>query len=326
MSRKIKVAAIQLKNYAGEPGKSLEAAEKLIKQAAEQGAVLAVLPELSTCGYIPNPAAWNYAEPPDGRTVKWASSLAKKYRIHIGAGYIGCDGKDFYNSYLIMNPKGHIDSIVRKKHAETYCFEEGNFGVYADTELGRIGIGICADSHYLSYFERIKAAGVDLVILPHAWPTPSLAKKQVTEKDIGEARETLLNLPKIYARYLNLPVIFANSVGDVPPMPGILGRLMSPELFRLQGMSQIVDTGAKYASTMDSNEGFIVAEVEITEDGPCSENPPDFKGWLHPGSKFIRKHVMPFDEKRGRKFYLNSPDRLKIAQQFDYEWADQGTQ
>ena len=209
---------------------------------------------------FPNPAVWNFSEPPDGRTVKWVSSLAKRLKIHIGAGFVGCDGKNFFNSYVIMNPKGKIDSIVRQKHPQSYCFEPGNFPVYADTELGRIGIGIGMDAHHLSFYEKMKGCDIDLMIMPQAWPTPFEARKHVQEKDLPQAKENLLGLPKIYASHLNVPVVLVNFVGGIPLMPGITGQLITPKLYSLQGLSQIVEAGAGTATTMESEEGFLVAE------------------------------------------------------------------
>lgn len=73
----MKVAAIQLANRCGDPQASFAAAERLLERASRDGAAIAVLPELSTCGYIPNDEVWRYAEPLDGPTAAWAGACAR---------------------------------------------------------------------------------------------------------------------------------------------------------------------------------------------------------------------------------------------------------
>ena len=64
----MKIAAIQLNNYIGEMVQSFIGAETLIQEAVHQGAKFVALPELSTCGYIPNTDIWSFGEPREGIT------------------------------------------------------------------------------------------------------------------------------------------------------------------------------------------------------------------------------------------------------------------
>lgn len=50
----MKVSALQLHNYIGNKESSFSVSETLIQKAASEGSKLVALPELSTCGYIPN--------------------------------------------------------------------------------------------------------------------------------------------------------------------------------------------------------------------------------------------------------------------------------
>jgi len=52
--RTIKIAMVQLKNYYEDQASGYSAAASMITQAAVQGIDIAILPELSGCGYIPN--------------------------------------------------------------------------------------------------------------------------------------------------------------------------------------------------------------------------------------------------------------------------------
>src|SRR6516225_203976 len=67
----IRLAAVQARALPGQIEANLEHAARLIEQAAGQGAAMVVLPELSTCGYVPNRAIWAVAEARGGRTDRW---------------------------------------------------------------------------------------------------------------------------------------------------------------------------------------------------------------------------------------------------------------
>lgn len=313
MNRMIKIAVIQIKNYIGERSKSFAASEQLIRQAVAEGAKLVALPELSTCGYIPNETIWEYGEPKNGVTAAWACLLAKQLGIYIGVGFLECDGKDFYNSYMLIAPNGNKEGIIRKMAPESYCFKRGDNGVYIDTEIGRIGIGICADNHLLTFFNRVKAANIDLMLMPHAWAIPFKADKHIRNEDIQIAKKNVQELAEIYSRYLGVPVAFVNPVGEVPPMPGILGSLMTSENYRLQGGSQIAHADGKRNQLHSVEESFLVAEVKMGSARILDKVPLIYDGWLHPGSKFVRKLIIPIDTWRGKRFYTNSLTRIERA-------------
>ncbi len=311
MGIKLKVAAIQLKNYIGEPNNSRNESEKLIKQAAKEGAKLITLPELSACGYIPNDEIWNYGETINGPTATWACSLAKELGIYLGVGFLEIEGENFFNSYLLAGPKGIIEGVIRKINTEAYCFKSGDTGVYIDTDIGRIGIGICADNHLYTFFRRVKEANVDIMLMPHAWATPYKTNKYVKQEDIDNAITYAEQLAFTYTRHLSIPTVFINPVGEFPPMPGVLGKFMSPENFRLQGGSQIVD-GNHVFKMQTKTEGFIVAEVELGNTTSVTD-PPIYNGWLHPGSSLVRKIIIPYDVWKGRKYYKKSKERKEKA-------------
>lgn len=318
MNRTIRIAAIQLRNYMGERDKSFAASEKLIRQAKMEGAHLAALHELSSCGYIPSESIWEYGEPANGDTAEWACSLAKQLDIYIGAGFLECDGKDFYNSYMLVSPNGKVDGIIRKIYPESYCFKSGDNGVYIDTEIGRIGIGICADNHLLTFFNRVKAADVDLLLMPHAWATPFRTNKYIENEDILLAQKYVKELAYTYSNYLGIPVAFINPIGEVTPMPGIMGKFISPENYRLQGGTQIVYDGSNQKQLLSDEEGFLIEEIKVGSSRKPDKAPPVYDGWLHPGSKLVRKVIIPVDTWKGRRFYTNSRTRVGKAAKYHY--------
>ena len=64
----IRLAAVQARSLPGQIEANLERAARLVELAVGQGAALVVLPELCTCGYVPNRASLAAAEARGGRT------------------------------------------------------------------------------------------------------------------------------------------------------------------------------------------------------------------------------------------------------------------
>lgn len=79
---KIKVAAIQMNCELANVDANLARAEKLLKEAVDQGAKWVVFPELFNTGYwIPKQDVELAEDIPSGRTTKWMIEQAKKYQI-----------------------------------------------------------------------------------------------------------------------------------------------------------------------------------------------------------------------------------------------------
>jgi len=94
-------------------------------------------------------------------------------------------------------------------------------------------------------------------------------------------------------------------------MPGILGRLTPPKNFRLQGGTQIVHNGKKQYKLDSEEEGFLITEVELGNRSISNEDIKTYDGWLHPGSKFLRKIILPIDTYLGKRFYKNNISRIE---------------
>jgi len=301
---RIGLAMIQSGNYFDDQARGYAVAESLITAAATEGADMVVLPELSGCGYIPNPSVWQYAEPVDGKTARWACELSKRFEIHVGAGFVETDGSDFYNSYLISSPSGEVCGVIRKEDAESSCFKREPGELYIDTEIGRVGVGICADNHYVDRLRRMKDANVDFVIMPHANPAPIEASRRVSPKDLDTFREQPLTIAAAYSNYLRVPTVYVNAVGAFPEFDGGFGVKNFHETFQLRGGSLVVDADGTLASRMGSEVGYAVCEIQLAECVLPVVEPDVFDGkWLHPGNKLFRHLVLPYYIQKGMKRY-----------------------
>jgi N-carbamoylputrescine amidase len=76
------------------------------------------------------------------------------------------------------------------------------------TVIGRIGIGICADNRYAAQLALMHQLPADLIVMPHAWPTPAKAGGPVKPADVVGQQRRMTEMPVL--RALGVPVVFAN--------------------------------------------------------------------------------------------------------------------
>ncbi|MFP4497309.1 MAG: nitrilase-related carbon-nitrogen hydrolase [Vulcanimicrobiota bacterium] len=127
---------------------------KAIEMLEEVDFDLMVIPELFNTGYLFTKKEQLEKLGEDARTgptTKRLIGLAKRKKAHIAAGILEKENDKFYNSAVLVNENGYVDTY-RKIHLffeEKLFFEPGNkpFKVY-DIGKARIGIMICYDWIY----------------------------------------------------------------------------------------------------------------------------------------------------------------------------------
>lgn len=87
-AKTIRGAAIQMDCEPGRVEANLHHAESMIRQAADRGATLTLLPELMPSGYMATEAIWDHAETMDGRSVRWLQEMARRHTAHIGFTFL----------------------------------------------------------------------------------------------------------------------------------------------------------------------------------------------------------------------------------------------
>jgi len=310
----VKLAAVQVRSGPGRAAANWEHAAPFIERAAAQGASLVVLPELFSCGYVANRAIWDMAEAGEGGTARWLAATAARLGIYLGAGVAETDGTDFFDTFLLAGPDGQIAGRACKANAEANVFRRGGHEHLITTPIGRIGVGICADNQYTAHLDLMHQLGADLVLMPHAWPTPAKAGGPVKDADIAVQQARMTELPVLYARALGVPVVFANQVGPLARMGGLLGRLMSPKIYRLRGQSRIIDSDGSVLAELAEQEGVVVAGAVLDPGRKHYQPQPGFGGWLQPGSALARKVIIPLDTAAAGACYRLSRERRRKAQ------------
>ena len=162
-------------------------------------------------------------------------------------------------------------------------FRRGRSAHLIDTRVGRIGVGICADNQFAVMLRLMYEQQADLILMPHAWPTPARAAGLVSQADVAAQQQRMNELPVRYARALGVPVVFVNQVGPLLPIGGILGHLMDTRIWRLRGQSRIVDSDGSVLGQLGEDEGVLTADVLMDPARKHYDAQPSFGGWLQPG-------------------------------------------
>lgn len=304
----MRVGAVQIDCQAGMVQQNLHHAADLVEAAVQQGAQLVLLPELMPSGYFLTEELWNCAEPWDGPTCSWLTSLAKSTGIYLGTSFLEADGEDFYNTFALATPTGEIAGKVRKSppaSLEAYFYRAGNTQHVIETEIGSIGVGICYENLLFERLNHLVQSSTDLVLQPSA----AGRLKPFKPGDIALFDRMVERMAPRYARALGVPVVFANRAGEIhTPLPGEHGYFDSD----FPGLSQIVDSDVSICAKMGAEEGVIVAEVQLDPSRKRNAKPRCYeKMWAMPMPWFA--YIWPMTQKEGEKAYAIHDGRKERA-------------
>lgn len=247
----MRAAAVQL-NSSEDFERNLQVADRLVRDAARQGAELVVLPEKWTAVGNPERVA-ALAQPPDGPAVSWARSLARELGIDLVAGSLVelVEGESKRrNTSFHVGPDGEVRSVYRKLHmfdvevdgvryAESAHEQPGEEVVLSELAGGvSLGLTICYDLRFPELYRQLVLRGAEVISVPSAF---TLA----TTRDHWEI---LLRARAIENQCF---VIAANQVGEHPGGA------------RSGGRSMIIDPWGLVLASAPDAEGAIVAELDL---------------------------------------------------------------
>ena len=308
--RNLKVAAVQLRCEPLRTKENLAHAERLVEQAAAQGAELVLLPELMPGGYILTEEIWSTAEKPEGQSVTWLKRTANRLGVYLGMSYAEAEGSDFYNSFVLATPQGNIAGRVRKSppaSVEAYFFRAGADPHFIDTEIGRIGVGICYENLLYARMAALYEASVDIVLQPTAAGTPTPAFP-MRRKDSAAFDCMLKGSTAFYAQALGVPIVMANRCGPlISPLPG--GFPAQNTSF--PGLSAVADSDGLLKVQLGSEEGIAVAEVVLDPARKVKQPPKSYRRWALPVPWYA--FLWPLTQKLGERAYARSTSRPERA-------------
>lgn len=176
----IKLGLCQMKVTA-DKGENLRHAGDLLRQAAAQGAQVAMLPEMFNCPYE-NACFPVYAEKAGGESWQFLAGMAKELGLYLVAGSVPEEeeGK-IYNTCYVFSPQGEEIARHRKVHLfdidvpggqrfmESDTLTAGDQITVVDTPLGKIGVAICFDIRFAELFRLMGDRGAQLILVPAAF-------------------------------------------------------------------------------------------------------------------------------------------------------------
>ena len=172
--RTVRVAVCQILSLDSDREGNFRRIEYALEAAKAQHADIAAFPESVILGWE-NPDAHEMAMPIPGADSDRVSDLARKYGMMIAIGLDEKDGERLYDSAILVDRTGRLLWKHRKLNVlpelVTPPYATGSpEGIGAvDTEFGRIGMLICADTFIDSHADRIARLKPDLMLVPYGW-------------------------------------------------------------------------------------------------------------------------------------------------------------
>lgn len=161
---------------------NLKKASSMIAQGIDENADFIVLPEMFNCPYA-NEKFIEYAEEEKtSESLSKISNLACENKVYILAGSIPEKENDkLYNTSYLFDRNGEIIAKHRKMHLfdidvkgkitfkESDVLTAGDDVTVADTEFGKIGIGICYDVRFPELARLMAQKGALILFYPGAF-------------------------------------------------------------------------------------------------------------------------------------------------------------
>lgn len=251
-----RIGMAQMLVAGAEPAANLDRAEKAIREAAGKGCRLVVLPECMDLGWT-DPSARRLAQPIPGPHSQRLAQAAQQHGVFVVAGLVERAGERLYNAAVLIDPRGEILLVHRKINELDIAHDLYAIGdrlAVAHTELGTLGISICADNfpNSLAIGHVLARMGAQLLLSPSAWAVDSDHDNRAVP--YGERwRRAYGELGRLY----DLPVIGVSNVGWLTDGPW-KGRKAIGCSLATNNLGKILAEGP-YG---ESAEALIVVDVE----------------------------------------------------------------
>jgi nitrilase len=248
------IAALQMASGPQVQANLMEAG-RLIKEAAERGASLVVLPETFAMMGAHETDRVKIAETfGEGPIQTFISQQAKKYGVWIVAGTIpirSADPSRAYATSILYDAKGniaarydkmHLFDVMLSENQEVYTESDttiaGHTPVVIDTPFGKLGMSVCYDLRFPELYRRLSEQGAQILLVPSAFT-------EVTGRAHWE--------PLLRARAIeNLCYVVAAAQGGYH----VSGRTT-------YGHSMIVDHWGRVRDVLEKGTGVVMADIDL---------------------------------------------------------------
>jgi len=173
MTRSLRIGLGQILVEGGFPAENLDRAVSMIASAAAAECDVVVLPECLDFGWT-DPSARDGAQPIPGPHQARIADAARDHRIHVVAGLVERAGDRLYNAALLVGPDGETlwhHRKINELDIGLALYEVGDRVGVVETELGTVGICICADNYWDSRAmgHVLCRMGAQVILSPSAW-------------------------------------------------------------------------------------------------------------------------------------------------------------
>lgn len=266
--RNVKIAAIQMQCSTNLQA-NLEKAEKMVRQAAGDGAQIILLPELFEREYFCQQRRYDFyhlAKPvKENDAVQMGMRLAKELNVVLPISFYEQDINTLYNSIACIDADGTLSGVYRKTHIpddhyyqEKFYFTPGDTGFKVwDTRYGKIGVGICWDQWFPETARGMAVQGAEILFYPTA-----IGSEPILEVDsMPHWRRCMQG----HAACNVIPVVAANRIGEECVEPSDEnGRQKSSLVF--YGSSFVTDsTGEIVMQASRDKEEIVYGESDLDE-------------------------------------------------------------
>lgn len=263
--RKVKVAALQF-SCSKDVQENINKAEKMVREAADNGANIILLPELFERQYFCQEKRYDYydyALPLEKNpAVNRFKEVAKELGVVIPVSFYERDIDRLFNTVAMIDADGSVLGIYRKTHIpddhfyqEKFYFTPGDTGFKVfDTRFGCIGVGICWDQWFPETARCMAVQGAEMLL----YPTAIGSEPILDVNSSGHWRRVMQG----HAAANLMPVVAANRIGveTVEPCKENAGQSSSLDFY---GCSFIADATGDIIASAKQEETILYGEFDL---------------------------------------------------------------
>ena len=263
--RQVKVAALQF-SCSKDVQENINKAEKMVREAADNGANIILLPELFERQYFCQEKRYDYydyALPLEKNpAVNRFKEVAKELGVVIPVSFYERDIDRLFNTVAMIDADGSVLGIYRKTHIpddhfyqEKFYFTPGDTGFKVfDTRFGRIGVGICWDQWFPETARCMAVQGAEMLLYPTA-----IGSEPILDVDSSVHWRRVM---QGHAAANLMPVVAANRIGveTVEPCKENAGQSSSLDFY---GCSFIADATGDIIASAKQEETILYGEFDL---------------------------------------------------------------
>ena len=263
--RKVKVAALQF-SCSKNVQENINKAEKMVREAADNGANIILLPELFERQYFCQEKRYDYYDYAlpleENPAVNRFKEVAKELGVVIPVSFYERDIDRLFNTVAMIDADGSVLDIYRKTHIpddhfyqEKFYFTPGDTGFKVfDTRFGCIGVGICWDQWFPETARCMAVQGAEMLLYPTA-----IGSEPILDVDSSNHWRRVM---QGHAAANLMPVVAANRIGveTVEPCKENAGQSSSLDFY---GCSFIADATGDIIASAKQEETILYGEFDL---------------------------------------------------------------